>query len=68
MDANIRELLERTRPIVAQTALMFRDVPDGLNPMFYHTLSAEGDRAARDRYCSLLADIDHALGRIVRTT
>lgn len=28
---------------------MFKDIPEGLSPMFYHTLSYDGDMKVRER-------------------
>ena len=55
------DLLKACRPFVSRAALQFTDVPDDLDPTFYHTLSAEGDRATRDRYVGLLNRIDNCV-------
>lgn len=59
--ADLRALLAECRPFVNHVACGFKDVPDGLDPTFYRTLSAEGARAEGEKLYNLLARIDAGL-------
>ncbi len=56
----MQDALEAARPYVDLVAEGFREVPDGLSPMFYHTLSAEGDRKEGARLQGVLDQMDAA--------
>ena len=56
-----KDLLRKCLPYIEYVARGFRNVPDGLDPTFYHTLSAEGDRAEGRKLDALVGEIKAAV-------
>ena len=57
------DLLRECRPYMKYVAKSFEDIPDGLAPMFYHTLSAEGDRQEGKKFRDLIGRIDKCVSK-----
>lgn len=61
MTDSAQDVLREVRPLVDYLASSFRDIPEGLSPEFYHTLSYEGDVAEGEKLETLLGRIDRVL-------
>ena len=45
----LAEAVEAIEYLYPNIDAMFKDIPEGLSPMFYHTLSYDGDMKVRER-------------------
>lgn len=45
----LKEVVKAIEYLYPNVDKMFKDIPEGLSPMFYHTLSYDGDMKVRER-------------------